>query len=64
MKKMVNTKLSSDFSLFLQYIYCMNSEGQEKYLREPSITPVGYFMGDIKNHSRAVSHRNYFACRK
>jgi hypothetical protein len=25
---------------------------------------VGYFMGDIKNHSRAVSHRNYFACRK
>jgi hypothetical protein len=36
------------------------SEGQEKYLRELSITPVGYFTGAIKNHSRAVSHRNYF----
>jgi hypothetical protein len=31
------------------------SEGQEKYLRELSITPVGYFTGAIKNHSRAVS---------
>jgi hypothetical protein len=29
------------------------SEGQEKYLRELSITPVGYFTGAIKNHSRA-----------
>jgi hypothetical protein len=38
-----------------------NSEGREKYLRELSITPVGYFTGAIKNHSRAVSHRNYFA---
>jgi hypothetical protein len=28
------------------------SEGQEKYLPEPSITPVGYFTGAIKNHSR------------
>jgi hypothetical protein len=37
------------------------SEGQEKYLRELSITPVGYFTGAIKNHSRAVSHMNYFA---
>jgi hypothetical protein len=36
------------------------SEGQEKYLRVLSITPVGYFTGAIKNHSRAVSHRNYF----
>jgi hypothetical protein len=27
------------------------SEGQEKYLRELSITPVGYFTGAIKNHS-------------
>jgi hypothetical protein len=36
-----------------------HSEGQEKYLRELSITPVGYFTGAIKNHSRAVSHRNY-----
>jgi hypothetical protein len=25
-----------------------NSEGQEKYLRELSITPVGYFTGAIK----------------
>jgi hypothetical protein len=40
------------------------SEGQEKYLREPSITPVGYFTGAIENHSRVVSHRNYFAWRK
>jgi hypothetical protein len=40
------------------------SEGQEKYLRELSITPVGYFTGAIKNHSHAVSHRNYFAWRK
>jgi hypothetical protein len=41
------------------------SEGQEKYLRELSITPVGYFTGAIKNHSRVVvSHRNYFAWRK
>jgi hypothetical protein len=40
------------------------SEGQEKYLRELSITPVGYFTGAIKNHSRAVFHRNYFAWRK
>jgi hypothetical protein len=39
----------------------VSSEGQEKYLRELSITPVGYFTGAIKNHSRAVSHRNYFA---
>jgi hypothetical protein len=23
---------------------------------------MGYFTGAIKNHSRAVSHRNYFAC--
>jgi hypothetical protein len=41
-----------------------NSEGQEKYLRELSITPVGYITGAIKNHSRAVSHRIYFAWRK
>jgi hypothetical protein len=27
-------------------------------------TGVGYFMGVIKNHSPAVSHRNYFAWRK
>jgi hypothetical protein len=40
------------------------SEGQEKYLRELSITPVGYFTGATKNHSRAVSHRNYFAWQK
>jgi hypothetical protein len=32
------------------------SEGQEKYLWEQSITPVRYFTGAIKNHSRAVSH--------
>jgi hypothetical protein len=25
---------------------------------------VGYFTGAIKNHSCAVSHRNYFAWRK
>jgi hypothetical protein len=25
-----------------------------------AITPVRYFTGAIKNHSRAVSHRNYF----
>jgi hypothetical protein len=37
---------------------------QEKYFGELSITPVGYFTGAIKNHSRAVSHRNYFAWRK
>jgi hypothetical protein len=30
------------------------SEGQEKYLRELSITPVGYF-----NHSRGVLHGSY-----
>jgi hypothetical protein len=42
----------------------ITSEGQEKYLRELSITPVGYFTGARKNHSRAVSHRNYFAWRK
>jgi hypothetical protein len=36
-----------------------DSGGQEKYLRELSITPVGYFIGAIKNHSCAVSHRNY-----
>jgi hypothetical protein len=30
---------------------CLGSEGQEKYLRELSITPVGYFTGAIKNHS-------------
>jgi hypothetical protein len=42
----------------------LDSEGQEKYFRELSITPVGYFTGAIKNHSRAVSHRNYFAWRK
>jgi hypothetical protein len=40
------------------------SEGQEKYLRELSITPVGYFTGAIKNHSCGVSHGNYFAWRK
>jgi hypothetical protein len=40
-----------------------HSEGQDKYLRELSITPVGYFTGAIKNHSRAVS-RNYFAWQK
>jgi hypothetical protein len=50
------------------------SEGHEKYLREISITPVGYFTGAItpvgyftgaiKNHLCAVSHRNYFAWRK
>jgi hypothetical protein len=27
------------------------SEGQEKYLQELSITPVGYFTGAIENHS-------------
>jgi hypothetical protein len=43
---------------------CMFSDGQEKELRELSITPVGYFTGAIKNHSCAVSHRNYFAWRK
>jgi hypothetical protein len=42
----------------------VSSEGQEKYLRELSITPVGYFTGAIKNHSCAVSHRHYFAWRK
>jgi hypothetical protein len=26
--------------------------------------PCGVFTGAIKNHSRAVSHRNYFAWRK
>jgi hypothetical protein len=40
------------------------SERQEKYLRELSITPVGYFTGAIQNHSSAVSHRNYFEWRK
>jgi hypothetical protein len=44
------------------WYYC--SEVQEKYLRDLSITPVGNFTGTIKNHSRAVSHRNYFAWRK
>jgi hypothetical protein len=43
---------------------CNISEGQEKYLRELSITPVVNFTGAIKNHSRAVSHRNYFAWQK
>jgi hypothetical protein len=43
------------------YIYTMKliilcSEGQEKYLREPSITPVGYFAGVLKNHSRAMRY--------
>jgi hypothetical protein len=41
-----------------------NSEGQEKYLLELSITPVGYFTGAIENHSHGVSHGNYFAWRK
>jgi hypothetical protein len=41
-----------------------NSEAQEKYLRELLITPVGYFTGAMKNHSRAVSRKNYFAWRK
>jgi hypothetical protein len=31
------------------------SEVQEKYLRELSITPVWYFTGVIKNHSRVVT---------
>jgi hypothetical protein len=44
--------------------FWVHSEGQEKYLRELSVTPVGYFTGAIKIHSRAVSHRNYFAWRK
>jgi hypothetical protein len=45
-----------------QWLGCYTcSEGQEKYLREISITPVGYFMGAIKNHSCGMSHRNYFA---
>jgi hypothetical protein len=42
-------------------LYVYISEGQEKYLRELSITPVGYFTGVIKNHSCGVSLRNYFA---
>jgi hypothetical protein len=45
----------------LGWLNSHGSAGQEKYLRELSITPVGYFTGAIKNHSRAVSHRNYFA---
>jgi hypothetical protein len=58
--------------IFLQVVFVdrelwvkeLCSEGQEKYLRELSITPVGYFTGAIKNHSRVVSHRNYFAWQK
>jgi hypothetical protein len=55
-------------NIFVQ-MTAISSEGQEKYLRELSITPVGYFTGAITNHSRAVSHsenevfqrnRNYF----
>jgi hypothetical protein len=46
------TKTFHDF----EGIKWLCSEGQEKYLRELSITPVGYFTGAIKNHSRAVSH--------
>jgi hypothetical protein len=58
--KKVQNMLSSSANI------TVNSEGQEKYLRELSITPVGYFTGAgaIKNHSRAVSHGNYFAWRK
>jgi hypothetical protein len=32
-----------------------NSEGQEKYVRELSVTSVGYFMEAIENRSRGVS---------
>jgi hypothetical protein len=31
------------------------SEGREKYVRELSVTPVGYFTGAIENSSRGVS---------
>jgi hypothetical protein len=36
----------SFFEDFEKFVLC--SEGQEKYLRELSITPVGYFTGGIK----------------
>jgi hypothetical protein len=32
------------------------SESQEKYLRELSISPVGYFTGAIKNPTQTILH--------
>jgi hypothetical protein len=34
------------------------SEGQEKYIRELSITPVGYFTGTILHGENEVFQRN------
>jgi hypothetical protein len=45
----------------LTHIIC--SEDQEKYLRELSITPVGYFTGAIKKSLLCGVPRNYFAWR-
>jgi hypothetical protein len=63
-----NSKWFSNFSVLCECswwkLLVHSSEGQEKYLREPSITPVGYFTEAIKNNSRAVSHRDYCAWRK
>jgi hypothetical protein len=42
-------------------------EGQEKYVWELSVTPMGYFTGAIENRSCGVSHgdyHDYFAWRK
>jgi hypothetical protein len=40
-----------------------SSVGQEKYVRELSVTPMGYLTGAIDNRSCGVSHRDYFAWR-
>jgi uncharacterized protein (DUF1015 family) len=48
--------------LFLPLVYqCMSGEISTGVI---SHSPVGYFTGAIKNHSRGVSHGNYFAWRK
>jgi hypothetical protein len=42
-----NNKYEKDLSIVHTYDTNASSEGQEKYLRELSITPVGYFTGAI-----------------
>jgi hypothetical protein len=47
--------------------FTTTSEGQEKYLRELSITPVGYIVlhrSYKKSLPCSVPHGNYFAWRK
>jgi hypothetical protein len=48
-------QVSSDFLTFRPQSF---SEGQEKYVWELSVTPVGYFTGAI-SHSRGVLHGSY-----